>query len=268
MRTIATMLIVVLAVFVLFIDDKPSKNRASEQVDNDWISDFERDNNPKSTYASRGVDNTWPKMATNQRALASNLLAKNYYVVLDGSGSMGYETCTRGGSRLSASKNAISEFVNAVSLDSGLGLFAFDSQRIGELVPIGQNQHQKVIKALNGVRAGGGTPLKTAVIKGVRALTEQAKKQLGYGEYHLVIVTDGEANYGEEPSSAVRQLVNGTPITLHTIGFCIDGTHSLNQPNVAIYRKADDIEALRRGLNDVLAEAPDFDATQFDTIGG
>ena len=57
-----------------------------------------------------------------------------------------------------------------------------------------------------------------------------------------------------------------TPIVLHTIGFCIDAKHSLNQPGRILYRQANDLEELRRGLQNVLAEAPSFTVLQFGTV--
>jgi hypothetical protein len=54
-----------------------------------------------------------------------------------------------------------------------------------------------------------------------------------------------------------------SPVVLHTIGFCIGEAHALNQPGRTYYRAADDPGALRRGLDEVLAESPVFDLTEF-----
>jgi hypothetical protein len=94
----------------------------------------------------------------------------------------------------------------------------------------------------------------------------QARRQLGYGEYHMVVVTDGEASRYEDPRSIVDSIIATTPIVLHTIGFCIDARHSLNQPGRILYRQANDLEGLRKGLQDVLAEAPRFTVLQFSTV--
>jgi len=50
---------------------------------------------------------------------------------------------------------------------------------------------------------------------------------------------------------------------LHTIGFCIDSKHTLNQAGRTIYTAANNPEALRQGLSNVLAEAPQFSVTKF-----
>ena len=86
---------------------------------------------------------------------------------------------------------------------------------------------------------------------------------MGYGEYHLVIVTDGEANDGEDPREAVDALLAKSPVVLHTIGFCIGETHSLNQKGRVFYQSADNPEELRKGLTDVLAEATSFNLDGF-----
>jgi len=78
----------------------------------------------------------------------------------------------------------------------------------------------------------GFWPLSVAIEHGYKALTKQASLQLGYGEYHLVVVTDGEANTGYEPNKAVQSVLTESPVVIHTIGFCIRGSHSLNHFNV------------------------------------
>ena len=61
----------------------------------------------------------------------------------------------------------------------------------------------------------------------------------------------------------LNTLLKESPIVLHTIGFCIDSKHALNQAGRTIYKAADNPEALRQGLSDVLAEAPQFAVTKF-----
>ena len=111
---------------------------------------------------------------------------------------------------------------------------------------------------------GSGTPLTRAVQMAYELLTEQAGKQLGYGEYHMVIVTDGAANQPEKLTQTVNAVLTHSPIIMSTIGFCIAETHSLNQPGRTIYKAADNPEALRQGLQDILAESESFeDVTEF-----
>jgi hypothetical protein len=95
-------------------------------------------------------------------------------------------------------------------------------------------------------------------------LTDQARSQLGYGEYHLVVVTDGEPDPdSEDPTPVVEEILEQSPVVLHTVGFCIDDDHVLNQRGRTFYAAATNPRELREGLQAVLAEADTFDATQF-----
>jgi Ca-activated chloride channel family protein len=53
-------------------------------------------------------------------------------------------------------------------------------------------------------------------------------------------------------------------VVVHTVGFCIDEDHVLNQPGRTYYTAASNPDELRQGLQAVLAEAPNFDATKFN----
>jgi Ca-activated chloride channel homolog len=188
---------------------------------------------------------------------------KNYYVVFDASGSMGENECTNGGTKLEAAKAALRQFAQSVPANANLGLEVFDAQDVAEHLPLGADNREQFDAAVDAVRAGGGTPLKSAIAQGYAALSRQGQRQLGYGEYHLVVVTDGEASGGEDPGSIVDQVLAESPVVLHTIGFCIGQDHSLNQPGRVLYQSADNPEELAKGLSDVLAEAPSFDVADF-----
>ena len=153
--------------------------------------------------------------------------------------------------------------MEAVPAGSNVGLYAFDDRGMGPRLPIGQHSEQTISNAVNALAAGGGTPLKDAIDYGASMLTQQAQAQLGYGEYHLVIVTDGEPSTGQNPVSAVQGITSGTAINVHTIGFCLGNSHPLNQQGITSYYSADDEQSLKQGLSSVLAEAPSFDVSEF-----
>jgi len=217
------------------------------------------------SYALQAGRNDWPPLGEGaaQPAVSGNLLASNYYVVLDGSGSMKRTGCSGSVSKLNAARTALASFAQSVPADANLGLSVFDAAGFSERLPLGPVDRAKFTAAVNQVRADGGTPLKAAVDAAYRLLLEQARLQLGYGEYHLVIVTDGQASDGQDPTVKVNDVLARSPVMFHTIGFCIDENHSLNQRGRTSYRTADDVEALRRGLEAVLAEAPSFDVSAF-----
>ncbi|WP_419811385.1 vWA domain-containing protein [Bacterioplanoides sp.] len=219
------------------------------------------------TYGVQGVRNSWPDLgAGSGDELASDLMAANYYVVLDGSGSMSGVDCAPGSpSKMAVASKALDNFFAKLPHDANVGVYAFDRQGNSERLGLGSNSHEKAMVAVNRVRLGGGTPLSVAIDHGVEALTNQARKQLGYGEYHMVVVTDGTASPGYEPDESVERLLKNSPIVLHTIGFCISDDHSLNMPGYTLYKSADNLQALTQGLESVLAESPDFNVDGFSS---
>jgi hypothetical protein len=78
-----------------------------------------------------------------------------------------------------------------------------------------------------------------------------------------VIVTDGEASGGEDPTKVVNKILKRSPVIIHTIGFCIGEDHSLNQHGRILYKAANNPGDLRKGLQNVLAESPTFDIAVF-----
>lgn len=205
----------------------------------------------------------WPPPGANVQ-VAPDVTARNYYVVLDASGSMEARACRGFGSKIDQAREALAGFASALPKDANVGLLVFDGRGIREQVPLAGGDRAPFLDAVRAIKPGGGTPLRSALALARGKLVLQAQRQLGYGEYHLVIVTDGEASPGEDPRAVVNAMIAATPIVLHTIGFCIDAQHSLNQPGRILYRQANDLEELKRGLQNVLAEAPSFIAQQFD----
>ncbi len=218
----------------------------------------------KKSYAGQPTLNNWPKTDGQNVTLANDLLATNYYLVLDGSGSMKESRCSGNTSKMSAAKKAVSAFTRQIPQNANLGLLVFDNAGTSERVPLQANNRVEMLSAIGQVRANAGTPLRTAITRAYAALELQAKKQLGYGEYHLVVITDGEANDREEPDRIVDKILLNSPVVLHTIGFCIKGGHSLNQAGRIDYKQADDPASLSKGLQEVLAEAPEFQQNQFE----
>ncbi|CAK8714331.1 MAG: von Willebrand factor type A domain-containing protein [Candidatus Electronema aureum] len=205
----------------------------------------------------------WPPAPNGNTVLAPNLLADNYYVVLDGSGSMLERQCSGNQSKIETAKNALKEFAASVPADANLGMLIFTDSQIRELVPIGTGNRQQLAEQVQSASAAGGTPLHEAISAGYAQLEQQAMRQLGYGRYVLVVVTDGQANPGHDPTEKVRWMLDNTPVELHTIGFCIGTDHALNMPGRTVYKAADNPAALRQGLADVLAEAETFDVATF-----
>lgn len=217
---------------------------------------------PDPYFSRRPTDNSWPSGA-NDQPLAADLSANNFYLILDGSGSMAGTDCAQGKSKMSVAKRAVSRFVEQIPAAANLGLFVFDESGISERVALSGNSRPEIIRHIKRIDPGGETPLRTAITQGYAALTKQAASQLGYGEYHLVVVTDGIASDNEDPAQIVQALLEQSPVMLHTVGFCIDEQHSLNQPGLVSYTTANSPEELLQGLQGVLAEAQDFNPDKF-----
>lgn len=221
---------------------------------------------PKGPVSTRVLTPQWPSAAQDkaeQAAVSRDLFARNYYVVLDASGSMNEKGCSGEQKKIDAARVALNAFADSLAADANLGLQVFDARGVREWLPLATGNRPQFKAVLANVRAGGGTPLHSAITHGYSRLMAQGAKQFGYGEYHLVVVTDGEASEGQDPRGAVKVLLERSPVVLHTIGFCVGSTHSLNQPGRTIYRAADDPNQLRQHLSEVLAEAPTFAVTGF-----
>lgn len=222
---------------------------------------------PPSAAANKATDKAltppWPPAVDQASAVSQDLFAKNYYVVLDGSGSMKESACSGNQIKMEAAKSAVAAFAASVPADANLGLQVFDNRGVREWLPLGTGNRERFTQLVNQVRPTGNTPLRDSVDEAYAKLIAQGRKQLGYGEYHLVIVTDGEANAGQDPTPSVNALLKNSPIVLHTVGFCIGGNHSLNQAGRTLYKAADNPDALRQGLADVLAESPTFSVSKF-----
>ena len=207
----------------------------------------------------------WPPAGANV-PVAPDPIARNYYVVLDASGSMTERSCSGNGFKMAQAREALIGFAAALPKGANVGLLVFGAGGIREEVPLGGADREPFLRAVRAATPGGLTPLRSALTLARAKIEQQARRQLGYGEYHMVVVTDGEASKDEDPRTVVDSIIATTPIVLHTIGFCIDARHSLNQPGRILYRQANDLEELRKGLQDVLAEAPGFTVLQFGTV--
>ena len=193
-------------------------------------------------------------------------LARNFYFIFDGSGSMAEsltKQCTgdrRFGSRLEGAKWAVEQFLPLVPRDVNLGLWIFDADGNRERVPLGPDNHGAFLAEVRKTRASGNTPLAESIAQGVNRLVQQRDQQLGYGEFRLIVVTDGQATGRPLPQAVNYAREQRIPI--YTIGLCIGAKHELRKDSVS-YRAADSIAALKRGLEETLAETNVFDPQTF-----
>jgi len=199
-------------------------------------------------------------------------LARNFYFIFDGSGSMrdrpdydcgGDQTFRR---KIDGAKWAVAEFLKKVPNEVNLGLYVFDGRRITasqrEMVPLAPDNLAIFLQAVNDIEAGGGTPLAEAIRFGTDALARQRAKQLGYGEFRLIVVTDGLAE--EIPAAAEYATKHAIPI--YAIGLCIKEDHPLRRYAIS-YRAANNFQDLAKALEATVGEAEYYDPKTFEALG-
>jgi hypothetical protein len=216
-----------------------------------------------------------PAAATVSDAEAS--LDLNVYFVFDGSGSMNNcppippsdqernfdGRCTR---KIKAAKEAVSAVVKTLPPNTNLGLYVFDNNGRSERVKLAGNNQVEFLKAVDRIVAGDGTPLGAGMEKGAKALGVQFEKQLHYGEYRLVVVTDGMPDTPTEVPHALTQIrKSGVPISIYTVGFGMnDPNHPLRKAS-ATFWAAYTGEAVKDALQQSLSESQSFDPTEFQS---
>lgn len=192
-----------------------------------------------------------------------SLLLENYYFVFDGSGSMADTGCSGGTTegRIEPAKRAAIRFAQGLPASANLGLFVFDNNGVGERVALGRGTANRAAfaQAVRAIVAGDGTPLGASLNTALQTLHDEANRQHGYGGYHIVVTTDGQATDASTMGQAVDQIVQ-TPVVLETIGFCIEEGHPLNVPGRTVYHNAMNPEDLNKGLDAILAESDSFAA--------
>lgn len=254
--------------------EEPVENQGTtnQPTQNNAHSNTQPGNTPAASSTSQEApadavpaEAAWFPALSDEQSIADNLQAKNYYVVLDGSGSMKDSQCA--GSyidKMSAARDALLKFTTSLPKDANLGLLSFSP--VQEYLSLGSIalRRSELATQIQSLSAGGRTPLGESLELASQQLRTQAAKQLGYGEYHLVVVTDGAASDADRLSKIVAEITSDTPMIIHTIGFCIRSNHTLNQPNKMVYRSASDPAALAAGLQAVLAEAETFQANAFE----
>lgn len=189
---------------------------------------------------------------------------RNFYFLFDGSGSMKKE-CS-GQRKIDGAQQAVLKFLEKVPSDVNLGLAIFGTTNnagVKEVVPIGPDNRDAFKKEILKTLPGTATPLGKATQLAVDKLIEQYKKQLGYGEYRLIIVTDGLASNPDLFRRSLGRSTRYSFISVYGIGLCIDGNHVLKQHSIS-YTDAYNYEELESALTETLAELPDFDITDFN----
>jgi len=177
---------------------------------------------------------------------------RNFLIVLDDSGSMG-------GSKMRTAKKAIIEWSKSFKPTDNVGLITFKNRSEWLMRKFDSDAKASFDANVQDVDDGGSTPLTGALSKAFIMLTRQGMRQLSYGDYTIVVVTDGEADEPRSLNRTIDKVLTTSPVQIFAIGFGVGENHTLNQQSRLEYLMADDLDALRQGLSEVLAESDTFD---------
>ena len=194
----------------------------------------------------------------------TNLYARNIVIVFDASLSMEENISTGSGriQKITAAKNAVRKVVAALPPNTNVGLFVFGNVRNYNPVPIGPKNDALISDAIAGIGASGGTPLGEYIQMAADQLLVQREKNLGYGWYQLIVVTDGEANNKSLMDKVATEVLR-RGLAMDVIGVGMTNTHSLAKRSTS-YRAANDTAALDKALEEVTAETGSNSSTNND----
>ena len=200
------------------------------------------------------------------RAIASGDM--KVVVILDNSGSMA-ERMPGGSTRLEAAKQALMRVLEQAPADADLGVLLLNPGPNGNwLVPLGPVDPDQVQRAVGGLWPDGGTPLGSTMKTAADALLA-LRQQQRYGNYKLLIVTDGEANDGQLVEQYLPE-IQARGLLVDVIGVSMAEDHSL-ATRTSTYRNANDPASLEKAISEVVlgessANANDAGQGDFDLI--
>ena len=133
-------------------------------------------------------------------------------LLIDVSGSMNESIDRQSGPKLDVARRAALDLVRQFDRYASahpdepviLGLAEFSGagpSSVHEVLPLSKPDPARAQRALDALRAGGGTPIGEAMVFGYRALNET-----GLSRRHLLVVTDGENTEGYGPSEVMAAL--------------------------------------------------------------
>ncbi len=187
-------------------------------------------------------------------AAGSEITRDNVVIVLDASGSMADKMPGGRQVKMDAAKSALKQVLQQLSPDIQVGLLVFSGANVPNewVYPLGPRDDARLVQAIDQPRPQGSTPLGAFLKKGADRLLQERDRQLGYGTFRLLVVTDGEAQDQELVRRHTPEIV-ARGITVDVIGVAMSQRHTL-ATHVHSYRAANDPGSLRRAIADVFAE--------------
>lgn len=195
----------------------------------------------------------------------------NIVVILDNSGSM--ETPMVGGdSRMAVAKRSLLSVLEQTPDDAQVGVVLFNPPRLNDhwLIPLGPVDRAATRRAIGRIRAGGPTPLGSAMKIAADALLGQ-RDDRKYGDYKLLMVTDGEATDQTLVDKYLPEVL-ARGLMADVIGVDMGEQHSLAARSSS-YRSAMDSASLERAISAVVMGESSYDnmdagETDFELLEG
>lgn len=202
----------------------------------------------------------------------TDLHTENIVIILDASGSMRENfRADQSKSKMDAAKEALKEVMAKVPDNTHIGLLVFSGSNVQNdwVYPLGPKNTDQLLAAIDLPQPGGGTPLGKYMRIGTNRLLEQREKQYNYGNYRLLIVTDGVAQDEEKVAQYTPEILD-RQIRVDVIGVDMQTDHLLAK-DADSYRRADNPGELVAAVTQILAETggtgTDLDGAEaFDDI--
>jgi|GEM_PF-3039935 len=172
-------------------------------------------------------------------------------IVLDDSGSM--KEGMGGPNKMDAAKQALRTVLQGIPATTWIGLLAINA---GWAYELGPRNDVRLHAAIGTISADGRTPLARNIKDGADRLMAERAKQLGYGNYRLLVVTDGAETENARTIETYPPEVRARGLTLDVIGVAMDVGHVLAK-YAHTYRNASDPASLEHAIREVLAERVD-----------
>lgn len=189
---------------------------------------------------------------------------QNVVIIFDDSGSMD-DRMQGGERRIDAAKRALTSVLDSLPAETNVGVLALNSSANGSnwIIPLGPLTTADWRQNVARLQAVGGTPLGEYLKVGADALLEARAEQV-YGEFRLLVISDGEANDQWLVDDYLPQIL-ARGLRVEAIGVDMAGDHSL-ATEVHAYRRADDDVSLERAISEVFAETSPDDQDASDSF--
>lgn len=186
--------------------------------------------------------------------LFGDVYTDNVVVVIDTSGSMAERMPGSNKTKMQAAIDTLELVIKQLPKTTHIGLLSFSTGGRDDewIYPLGKRKDGKLSKAINSLKANGGTPLGEYIKYGADRLLKARKKQHNYGSYRLLVVTDGEASDERLMDKYVPDVMS-RGIAIDAIGVAMDKKHTLAN-KVSSYRSADNPESFKKAVEEVFAE--------------